>query len=368
MRLRFDLRTPLAGLDLEASVETDARTLGLFGPSGSGKTTVLEALAGWRAVERGRIELDGETWLDTGRRIDVPARRRGVGYVPQDLLLFPHWSVERNVAAGVGRGRGAPVDVRRVHSVLEIASLLGRSVETLSGGERQRVALARALCSGPRILLLDEPFASLDRPLRRRILPYLVRIRDEFDVGIVIVSHDSTEIGALCDDVVLLERGRVVERGPPERLFASDSGWRATGGEFENVLRGVVAEIRGDAASLDLGGGGSAGPRLVVPSAGLSIGATALVALRADEILVALEPPRGLSARNVVQARVEEVREPPEGGEVRLRARLHGSGGRAGQHVWVELTAGAVRELDLRPDREVYLVIKTRSFRLLASS
>jgi molybdate transport system ATP-binding protein len=355
--LRFELRASLGRIELDVACETGARSLGLFGPSGSGKTSVVEALAGWRAVDRGRIEFADEVWLDTARSIDVPPRRRRVGVVAQDLLLFPHLDVEANVAFAPGGDRALR---ERVLEVLEIGPLRGRSVATLSGGEKQRVALARALCARPRLLLLDEPFASLDRPLRRRILPYLVRVRDEFDVPLVVVSHDSTDIGALCDDVALLELGRVVERGPPERVFASDPGWRATGGEFENVLRGTVGELRGDSATLELGDA-----RLEVPSAGLASGSTALVAVRADEILVALERPRGLSARNVLPARVVEVREAggDRRGEVRLSAAIEG----ADQDAWVELTAGSVRELGLRPGREVFLVIKTRSFRVLAS-
>jgi molybdate transport system ATP-binding protein len=240
--------------------------------------------------------------------------------------------------------------------VLGIEPLRARPVGTLSGGEKQRVALARALCSRPRLLLLDEPLGSLDRPLRRRILPYLVRARDEFDLPMVLVSHDSTEIAALCEDVALLDAGRIVARGTPEQVFASEPGWRAAAGEFENVLRGEVRELRGDTALLGLGLA-----TLEVPGPGLARGARVLVAVRADEVLVATERPRGLSARNVVAARTLELRE--EGGDVRLLAELEGSD----QRVWVELTAGAVRELGLRPGAALYLVIKTRSLRVLST-
>jgi len=355
-RLAFALRVSAKAFDVDVDVESDARTLGLFGPSGAGKTTVLEALAGWRAVERGRIRLGDVTWLDTETRLFVPPRRRGVGYVPQDLLLFPHLSVLDNLRAGLRRGFET-ARVERVIEVLELGPLRDRSVDTLSGGERQRTALGRALCREPILLLLDEPLASLDRALRRRILPYLLRVRDELDTPMVLVSHDPTEIAALCEDVALIERGRVVARGTPEEVFANDRGWRATGGEYENVLRGVIRSVEDATATLDLDGA-----TLEVPAGDLPVGVAAVVTVRADEILVATERPRGLSARNVVPARV--VRVVTSADDVRLLASLASSS----QTVWIELTAGAVRELALAPGRNAFLVMKTRSLRAFSAA
>jgi len=351
--LELRLRLPLAPFDLDVEFATSARTLGVFGPSGAGKTSLLEAVAGWREVEAGAVRFNGDTWLDTELGVRTAPSQRGVGYVPQDLLLFPHWSVERNVLAGVERGGAA--DVERVLAVLELGDLRARDIETISGGEKQRVALARALCSQPKLLLLDEPLGALDRALRRRILPYLLRVRDEFRVPLVLVSHDATEVAALCDEVVLLEAGRVVARGAPSVVFASDEGWRAVGDEFENVLTGAVASVGASTATIALGDA-----LLEVPRSALEVGQRAVVSVRADDVLIATERPRGLSARNVLAARIERVFGESE---ARVLARLE----RDGAAMWIDLTSGAIRELELRPEREVFLVIKTRSCRVLSA-
>jgi molybdate transport system ATP-binding protein len=352
-RLDLRLRMRLAPFELDVELATSARTLGAFGPSGAGKTSLLEALGGWRAVEAGSLEFDGDVWLDTKRRIRVAPSKRGIGYVPQDLLLFPHWNVERNVLAGVERGGAA--DFERVLAVLELRELRERDIATLSGGEKQRVALARALCSRPKLLLLDEPLGSLDKALRRRILPYLLRVRDEFGVPMILVSHDATEVAALCDEVVLLRAGRIVARGAPSAVFASDEGWRAVGDEFENVLSGAVGAVSASTATIEFGGA-----QLEVPRSSLEVGQRAVVSVRADDVLVATEHPRGLSARNVLAARIEQVF---GASEARVLARLLESD----TALWIDLTPGAIRELALTPGRDVFVVIKTRSCRVLSA-
>ena len=194
-----DVLLPLAHFDLDVSVEMPARTTALYGPSGSGKTSLLEVIAGLRAPRRGDVEIHGRVVND------VPPRKRRVGYVPQDDALFPHLSVRQNITYG------GPID-RAVIDVLEIAHLLERDVKRLSGGERKRVALARALLSRPEVLLLDEPLSGVGAELRARVLEYLVRVRDEFPIPMIYVTHDITEAGAICEEMVVMERGRVVER------------------------------------------------------------------------------------------------------------------------------------------------------------
>jgi molybdate transport system ATP-binding protein len=184
------VRLPLAHFELDVTFETHARATGIFGPSGAGKTTVLELIAGIRRPSSGRILIDGVAIND------VPARRRAIGYVPQGESLFPHMTVERNIRFGV-RDHDAEAFLRRVVDVLEIAPLLGRGVGALSGGESKRVALARALVASPRLLLLDEPLAGLDRPLHGRVIDFLVRVRDELRVPMLYVT-------------ILIDRGVVV--------------------------------------------------------------------------------------------------------------------------------------------------------------
>jgi molybdate transport system ATP-binding protein len=200
---------------LEVDARLDAPATALFGPSGSGKSTLIEAIAGLQPLTEGRIELAGVE-LEVAGRSRLPPRRRRVGWVPQEGALFPHLDVRSNVLYGAADGRDA--DLARIVEVFELGALMERRVDGLSGGERQRVALARALLASPRILLLDEPLAGLDRARRRRILPFLERLRHEFDVPLVYVTHQVDEIVELCDDVLALDEGRVAGRGPEALL------------------------------------------------------------------------------------------------------------------------------------------------------
>lgn len=204
----LDIELAQGSFVLAAKVRLDARAAALFGPSGSGKTTILDAIAGLRSPRRGSIAVNGRVLFSSESGINVPTHHRHVGYVPQDVALFPHMLVRGNLL--YGRHPGVSPDLDRVVGMLEIDALLERRVTELSGGERQRVALGRALMSGPSLLLLDEPLAAVDVPLRRRILPYLRRVRDELTVPIIYVSHDREEVDELADVVVKVEGGRVV--------------------------------------------------------------------------------------------------------------------------------------------------------------
>jgi molybdate transport system ATP-binding protein len=202
---------------LEVRERLASRITALFGPSGAGKTTVLDAVAGLRRPRSGSIAVGSRVLFASDRGINLPPHHRRVGYVPQDVALFPHMDVRRNVLYGRREGQKLAVDV--VMSMLEIEGLLDRSVAQLSGGERQRVALARALMSSPELLLLDEPLAAVDVERRRRILPYLERVRDQLAVPIVYVTHDIAEVRLLADHVVVLDQGQVVRSGAPAEVL-----------------------------------------------------------------------------------------------------------------------------------------------------
>jgi molybdate transport system ATP-binding protein len=201
-----DLVLPLASFTLDVSLKTSRGATALYGPSGAGKTTLLELIAGVRRPRSGRIEMDGRVVCDDG--VWIPPRHRRVGYVPQDDALFPHLSVRQNVFYGAASAENAG----DVIDVLEIGTLFDRRVHRLSGGERKRVALARALLTRPDLLLLDEPLAGVDLALRDRVLEYLVRVRDELPVPTIYVTHHMQEVEAICEEIVVLERGRVVEQ------------------------------------------------------------------------------------------------------------------------------------------------------------
>jgi molybdate transport system ATP-binding protein len=218
----LDIELTQGSFLLTARIQLDARAAALFGPSGAGKTTILDTIAGLRAPRRGSIVVNGRVLYSSAAGINLPAHHRHVGYVPQDVALFPHMLVRGNLL--YGRHPGVSPDLDRVVGMLEIQPLLHRRVTELSGGERQRVALGRALMSGPSLLLLDEPLAAVDVPLRRRILPYLRRVRDELTVPIIYVSHDREEVEELADVVVRLDAGRVigVDRVTEEEHRASE--------------------------------------------------------------------------------------------------------------------------------------------------
>jgi molybdate transport system ATP-binding protein len=216
----------LGEMALQLDLALDKKITALFGPSGSGKTSLLELVAGLRRPERGVITLDGLSLADAAKRFFLPARQRSIGYVPQDLALFPHLTVGENISYGAKKHPASRQQVSRekLCRLLEIEHLFDRTPGSLSGGEKQRVAFARALLASPQLLLLDEPLASLDQPLKDRIMPYLERVRDELSIPVLYVTHSPAEIVGLSEDVVVLREGRCVARGKPQEVFIpSDS-------------------------------------------------------------------------------------------------------------------------------------------------
>jgi molybdate transport system ATP-binding protein len=364
--LHLDLSVPLDRFSLRVEWETSEPSLGVFGPSGAGKTTLVEAIAGLRRGATGVIRWRGRTWLDSARGVRLPPERRGVGYVPQDALLFPHRDVTGNLLAGcrraAGAGRPAP-PVERVLEVLELAPLRRRDVGTLSGGERKRVALGRALCSGASLLLLDEPLAGLDLPLRRRILSYLLRVRDEFAVPTLVVSHDAVDIRLLSREMIVLSGGAVAARGRPEEVLARPEIFPVARAEgFENILSGAVTAIDDGSAVVSI----EPGLTLTVPGRGLAPGDRVSVGLRAEDLILAVQPPAGLSAQIDLPGTLRDLRDADgeEGPVVLAIVEL----GRDRLPVVAAITRQAVRRLDLRPGMAVHLIGKTQACRLLALS
>ena len=208
IELSIDITLKQGAFVLNVSDTAAVEVLGLFGPSGSGKTSLLETIAGLRTPERGEIRVGNRTLFSSARRIDIPARDRMVGYVPQDALLFPNLNVVGNITYGAQGARGAQgaqgADYDALVRMLDLSALLDRRVGMLSGGEKQRVAIARALMARPSILLLDEPLAAVDRERRDLILPYILRIRRELHVPLIYVTHDEAEVNSIADRVLRL--------------------------------------------------------------------------------------------------------------------------------------------------------------------
>jgi molybdate transport system ATP-binding protein len=355
MRLRC--RIPLAHFELDVDATFDARVTAIFGPSGSGKTTLLDAIAGLRPVAEGEIEMNGRMLFSSARGIDVSPRQRDLGYVPQEGALFPHLSVRRNILFGAGReaaaGPAATITVDHVIEVLEIEHLMSRPVTKLSGGEGQRVALARAILSRPKLLLLDEPLAALDVGLKERILPYLERVRDEFAIPMIYVTHNLTEVLTLADWVLVLREGTLLGQGPPKATLGSVNTLLQLKDQFENVFKVKLVESNSAAGNsrVQLQSGNEIWiPHVSAPAANLQI------SVSAEDILIATEEPRGISAANVLRGSIQKIES--RDGEAILTVL-------AGEEFVVRLTVAAVSRLRLQANTPVFLVIKTRSFRTM---
>lgn len=357
--LQLDVRLPLDSFELALDVEATASVTGIFGPSGCGKTSLLEVIAGLRPNATGRVRFAGATWLDTSESIFVKPERRAIGYVPQDGLLFPHMTVRKNLLAGARRAEATDgPSLAQVADLLAISHLLERDIPSLSGGERQRVALGRALCSGPRLLLLDEPFASLDRPLQRQLLPLLRRVREELTVPMLLVSHDPIEVQALCDDLLVLRNGVLTARGAPREVLTDPAVFPLAEQEgFENILPGRLVEpgrIRlGDptAKSAD-------GPELIALRDRDLPPGEVLIGIAADEVLVATEMPRGLSARNVLGAKIVDIRKHECFAlvDAELAANV--------PRITIELAETTPAKLDVTVGSNVYLIVKAAAVRI----
>lgn len=331
------------------------QVLTLFGPSGSGKSTILRSIAGLYAPQSARVTMGGDVWLDTKTGVNVPVHRRAVGFVFQEYALFSHLSVLGNVMIALGH-RPRAERRHRALSLLELVHLHHRAERrpsSLSGGERQRVAVARALAREPRVLLLDEPFAAVDRALRRTLQSEVEEICTTLDIPIVLVTHDFEDVVRLATHLVMLRTGSAVANGSLEALTSRpDLPWlRETVGLGTVVDATVVRDhpSRG-LAELDIGGA-----VLLAPNSGLVVGGSARLRIPAREVILATEPPQGLSVHNVLSGVVTRVAtdDVPDVAIVQLAV------GRT--HLLAEVTNDAVSRLRIVDGARLHALIKSVS-------
>ncbi|HZZ94067.1 MAG TPA: molybdenum ABC transporter ATP-binding protein [Usitatibacter sp.] len=350
--LELDVALERGAFLIEARFASGAPIVALFGRSGSGKTSVVEAIAGLVRPRRGRIVVAGRALFDSAAGIDLPPEARRVGYVFQDALLFPHMSVRANLAYGEGLtpARDRFIEARRVVSLLGLESLMERRPATLSGGEKQRVAIGRALMASPRLLLMDEPLASLDAPRKAEILQYVELLRDELRLPIVYVSHAIEEVTRLADHLVILSEGRVLAEGSVAAVLAREE-IVPLAGRFE---AGAVLETRvsGHDEAFGLTRLAFAGGELLVANVDALVGEPVRARIRARDVALALEVPRQASFQNVLEGVVDAVgRE--FGGIVDVDVRLG-----AGERLVARVTRASAARLGLAPGVRVYALVK----------
>jgi molybdate transport system ATP-binding protein len=348
-----------ADFEVDVSLAVRAGITILFGASGSGKSTILRCIAGLIRPDAGRITLDDMVVFDTSHGINLPPRHRRVGFVFQQLALFPHLTVAGNIAFGLDRLPQAVRDARILdvaHS-FGIEQLLDRRPGQISGGERQRVALARTLVTEPSVLLLDEPLTALDYDIQSRITDDLRRWNETHRIPVLYVTHSHREVYALGEDAIVIDRGRVIATGSPHTVLDHpEQGVVAQLAGFENLFDAVVISRAEEAGTMRVRLQGSS-VGLEVPLTGAAVDTNVTVAIRAGDILIASDRPSGISARNVIPALLSRVRR--EGPTVIVDI-VTESGGRFVVHV----TPGGFDHLGLNIDGRLWLVIKTYSCRI----
>lgn len=350
--LEFRARLRLGQFQLDARFDGPADGVTtLFGSSGAGKSTVLSLLAGARRADEALIVLGGEVLCDTARGIDVPMEKRGLGWVFQDGRLFPHLSVARNLDYGADRSGARPrsIERRRVIDVLGIESLLERRPTALSGGERQRVALARALLAQPRLLLLDEPLASLDAPRKSEILQFITRVKSEFSIPMVYVTHSLAEVVTLADRLVVLEHGSVVASGSVFDVLGRTNVPSLAARQDTGALLGGVISTAESARHTEVIVGKT---RFYLPNLPGQPGEPIRLFVSATDVILAAERPGRISVRNIFDCVVTDI-EARDAHTVLIGLDL--GGGR----LLASVTEAAVRELGIAVGSHVYALVKS---------
>ncbi len=335
--LAFDLELPAVGFTA------------ICGPSGCGKTTLLRCVAGLEPDFQGTVRIGPRVWQNA--TTTLPLHQRALGYVFQSGELFPHLSVDGNLRFAWDR---TPVARRRVTwdevvELLGLSGLLSRSTANLSGGERQRVALGRALLKSPDLLLLDEPLTALDRATRRAIFPLLERMRDQFAIPVLYVTHNVDEAARLADRLVLMEEGRIINTGPLVEMLTTPAPGLAHGSDAGAVVTAIVGAIdeTDHLARLDFPGG-----ELQVSDRDLAVGATARVRIHARDVSLALAPSAGTSILNILPVEVMDLL-PDDAARVLVRLR-------AGDTVLLAaVTVRSANALNLTPGQKIWAQIKS---------
>lgn len=345
---RFRLRRGDFTLDAELSAP-DRGVTAVFGPSGAGKTTLLRAMAGLERCDDGYLAVGDRTWQE--KDLFVPTHERELGYVFQEPSLFEHLSVRRNLEYG---WRRVPPAERRVTfeeavTLLGVEPLLGRAPTGLSGGERQRVAVARALLASPRLLLMDEPLASLDRQSKEEILPFIDRLHQEMSIPVLYVSHSLDEVARIADHLAWMEEGRIQASGPIGELLTRVDLPLARGADAEAIVEATVSghDQENHLTLADFPGG-----RFTLPGSAPEVGVRVRLRILARDVSLTLERQEGTSILNIFPARVDSL---AAEGQAQVMVRLSASG----VPILSRVTRKSAAVLGLEPGREVWAQVKS---------
>ena len=359
VRIRKRFSNPEGSFNLNVHFRALAGFTIIFGASGAGKTTLLDCIAGLTDPDDGRITVGGEDLYDSEKKQNVAAWKRRIGYVHQDLALFPHLTAEENVAYGLRTLSAAERQTRsrEILGLFRIGHLRDRRPAQISGGERQRVALARALVTEPRALLLDEPLAALDRPTKSALVGDLRRWNQQHRVPILFVTHNGEEVFALGNEVIMLDGGIIVAQGQPHEVMRAprlETVARLSG--FENIFNATVLALHEDRGTMTCRLGKDA-VELETPLVRADVGSRLRVGVRAGDLLLATEIPRGLSARNILPGTILQL----EQRDVIMAATVDCGGTEFEVHV----TLAARDALKLGAGKSVWVVVKTHSCHLM---
>ena len=358
VRIAKQFASERQSFQLEADFTAQSGITILFGASGAGKTTLLDCIAGLTSPDSGRIAGNGKILFDSGSRINVATQSRNVGYVLQDLALFPHLTADQNVRYGLAK---LPATKQQdlssaIMESLRIAHLAKRKPREISGGERQRVALARTLVTNPIVMLLDEPLAALDIPTKSKIIEDLRTWNEAHHVPILYVTHSRDEVFALGERVLILEKGQIVADGAPHRVMtAPRMETIASLAGFENIFDAVVTSVHEDRGTMTCKLKDS-DVELETPMVKATQGTELRVGIQAGDVLLATSRPEGLSARNIIPGKMTTLTQR----DVIIIAKIN-----CGVEMEVHLTLAARDALHLQPGQPVWLIVKTHSCHLL---
>lgn len=350
MSLNVSIQDKLGALTLDAELTLDHGVGIVFGPSGAGKTSLIRAISGLQRPQTGRICLNDRVLFDARARVCIPAEHRHIGYIFQEPRLFPHLSVRGNLdfaKARYARSK-AQISDARVIEILGIESLLDRGPAHLSGGEAQRVAIARALLSGPELLLADEPLAALDQPRRLQILGMFEQICRELSIPMLYVTHSMSEAARLGTVLFMMREGRIIDHGPPEEMLSQEALMPDMGLGGGVYIRAQVQEVMDDGlAQLQ------AGTEMFFVNRRFEAGASVVLRIAAGDVMLSLEYPQNISALNIIEGTVDEIRADAQSSCVDV-ALSTGAG-----RIWSRVTRLSQRRLGLVKGMRCYGVIKS---------